>query len=178
MSALVTEAVIGLIFGIPIAVGVTFVVMVLPFRQFRSNPASASAVATGLIPILSWAAAFLAIAWLSAQVILPFAMIADCVDGQCIPYVSEDMRGTVANELFLRLVAPPFLQQPCFGGESDACALVKAILTHPSFREDYSVLSWRGYLRATVLRTYGAFLTGILLPAAIRRRTKHQRGAA
>ena len=178
MSTLVSEAILGLVFGVPIAVGLTLVVLVFPFRVFRGNPATARGVAVMLIPILSWCVAFLAIAWLSAQVILVFAMIADCVDGQCIPYISEDTRGVVANQLFLRLIAPPPLQQLCFGRDTGSCAVAQAIVAHPSFREDFPLLGWGGFLRATVLRTYGALLTGILLPAAIYRRGKHQRGAA
>ena len=178
MANLISEAIIGLIFGVPIAVGVTLVVLVLPFRILRGKPNFARGVAVALIPIFASGIAFLAIAWLTVQVTIPFAMIADCVNGKCIPYISEGLRSSVADQLFLRIVAPPPFQQRCFGGETEACAVVEAIFVHPAFGEGFASPGWGGFVRAGVLRSYGALLTGILLPMAISRRWNRERAAA
>ena len=178
MQTLISEATIGFMLGVPFAVGVTLLMLVLPYRIFRDRAKLAGGVALASVPVLSVAAAFLAVAWLSALVTLPFAMMADCIEGQCIPYISEESRGVVANQLFLRLIAPPPLQHSCFAGEYEACAVAKAIAAHPSFRDGFPLPGWGGFLRASVLRTYGALLTGIALPVFISRRRTRESAAA
>ncbi len=170
MQNFILTALTGFVLGIPFAVGTALFVLILPYRVLRKRARVWEGILLWSIPVISAAVAFFGLAWLSAQITILFVVVTECVERPCIPYMPEEIRGAAAHELYLRLIAPPPIQQSCFAGVREACAVADAIVADPGFGDGFNVLTWSEYLRGSVFRTYGALIAGVFTTVFLSRR--------